>query len=1378
MSVQDWHALLALGTNGGQPLTDGDQFAAGVHLLWSIRPELGFPRGGYHIWRRRHRDPEWACFDIGSELLPPPGGVLDWEWVGFRLRANPGPVRLDPDGCGKLDALHFPGRQDFEVRSPSPAAVVTAAGAGSPPLVEVLVLSDGEAVVATRTRARAGDGGGWSVRFWVDGAIGIRFSGDDLRICMLCFGIADRDGGWSLLSDEALLLPVVRPNTRNDPAHLHGPAATHDEAAARLSATLAPPTGQRLATEFTRDLGGLVEDLLLQGRDATLPETATAAASGRTPPRLGMATAGLLALAALDPDISRMLGLYWHDPVPDGTWDYRVVAHHGPVRYPGRRVTFEQLPVGTVATATLLHQGIAFTGNGGLQVLHPIRTSTRQPALRVQAPRAGTVAGMRLDPPVPALTLRLSDSGAADVPVVAWRAGAQVAAGLASAGPAGVTLEHGPGIDAVTWTDGPFDLLGVELLPQGGLVGDLVAHAWHLGPERPDPVRALRLTGAAGAAEPTRLHPDGSLERTTGVVGLDWEVAGGGQDVRQPLRVLVARAWRGDGPAPVPGDRFELRNLDRPALACARSPAPPGPPAGPEVPRRWTERVVPEGWHAWRVRGIDAFGRLGPWSEEREVRLALEARPPPPDRVLARYLDPADPHLRPPDRALAEADGAGLLVEWTWPAERRIQAPRVEPDGEFRVLLRRGDPNLLQGSVLATDDRGGTSRLDTDLDWPGDTDALAGELLRVGGASFQITANGRGPGAFVEVRHLAAPTRRPATGAFTIRLSESGRLHTDLGDPHSFDRRLHAEPVGRPVALASRVDRVEDDGGQATVLLADPLPPAGDDVLEGRLVSLGIAHPVSRQAPGSALVGVEAVAQADGSTALPVAGQPCTVWAGAAYRAWLPGLRLEPAEGAGLAVALVAVTTSDGDQEVADDPVWSRPGRGELGGRPGRESRASRVARVSVPRRTQPPPVEVERPPEQDGDIPADQAEPADWYGRARYTLGFPPVAAAAGYRVLRASTAALFTTDRGQRQSGTGPYADGPFDDEGASEAWLAEHFPSLTVADLLADLATRPDAPAIQAAWRAWMAWFYPGLRNKDVMALAELAGNEEAFRPAHDGTLPAPPFRDVLDGRGLGRFVYRVRSVDASGNAGAWSAAFPLVELRDVTPPAPPVPLSALGDEQAVVLSWRTGGDPDLAAYRVWRARRAEDLADVRRRASHAEVPPATGALVQTWRDQGLVGLQDWYYRVAAVDRSGNVSRPTAVLKARPVDSEPPAPPDWVRVERVKRRARDGALLPPHAPEDPTERYRPAVALAWTAAEDGVACMLERRVAGERVYTARSGWLAPDRGRRTFAWVDDGVDPGREASYRVRPRDAAGNEQRYAWNPTLVPPLDGPR
>jgi hypothetical protein len=112
VSVRDWHAVVALGTDGGQPLVDGDRLAAGVHLLWSVRPELSFPAGGYHVWRRDHRRPEFSCLDAANGLFPA-GGALSWEWSGYRLEASPGPVLLAPDACGEEDGL--PERHQFHL---------------------------------------------------------------------------------------------------------------------------------------------------------------------------------------------------------------------------------------------------------------------------------------------------------------------------------------------------------------------------------------------------------------------------------------------------------------------------------------------------------------------------------------------------------------------------------------------------------------------------------------------------------------------------------------------------------------------------------------------------------------------------------------------------------------------------------------------------------------------------------------------------------------------------------------------------------------------------------------------------------------------------------------------------------------------------------------------------------------------------------------------------------------------------------------------------------------------------------------------------------------------------------------------------------------
>jgi hypothetical protein len=94
---------------------------------------------------------------------------------------------------------------------------------------------------------------------------------------------------------------------------------------------------------------------------------------------------------------------------------------------------------------------------------------------------------------------------------------------------------------------------------------------------------------------------------------------------------------------------------------------------------------------------------------------------------------------------------------------------------------------------------------------------------------------------------------------------------------------------------------------------------------------------------------------------------------------------------------------------------------------------------------------------------------------------------------------------------------------------------------------------------------------------------------------------------------------------------------------------------------------------------------------------------------------------------------------------------------------------------AAQDPAQDYQPAVALAWTASEDDVTCQVERRLDGERLYSARSDWLFPAAGTRGFAFADD-ASPSRPATYRIRARDVAGNEQRYRWNTVTVDPAGG--
>ncbi|HEX5120790.1 MAG TPA: hypothetical protein VFW65_36880 [Pseudonocardiaceae bacterium] len=1222
------HSLLGLGTPGGDHCADGADLAAGVHLLWTFDPALGFPIGGYDIARREHRPPEWLCLPFDQAGLPAHGETT-WEWGPFTITVTPGPVALNDSACGRTPGLALAGTRTLTVDCSLPGVAVRATGVGAPPTVEAAAGPD--TVLARRS---ADDG--WSVELWAPDITEIRIIGDDLVVCTLCLGVAVPEGGWRPLTEHPILLPVVPPGTNNLPGLIQGRAATLALARSRLPATLPEATADRLAAGFADAPRELVE-LMLRG-DA-VPTSATTAAGARSAPRLGLDAGAVLALAALDPDLSRMLGLTWYDPMRIGRGDYRVTAHYGSVRYPADSIRFDDTTPGVIPPGTVTVGGLTVVGSAGLAGL-----STH--ALRVEPPLPGTRAGLILPPGVRSVRMRLAATGDGDGVLFTGRRGNRAVTTAIGESGRPVVIEDAGVLDSVTWDTGPLDLIEVELSDTPGTVGDLAAYAWNLTATEHVPVRSLAIVDVATDAATRPPTPDGRLLPCAGVVGLDWDLAGDVHDVGQPVRVLVAVS-----PADATHGPFIVVNADRPAPAASRTGDSVGTWPGPDVPQRWIQPVEQPGQYGVRVGGIDAFGRLGPWTAARTVQVGAAPEPGVPDAVSARYLDPDDPALTDADRTLCDGT-PGIVVEWTWPAGRRLQAPEVD---EFDVYLRRGDPNLVSGTVIDVDRHADHSRLDTDVDWSGPAGALIGQLLRLGGDSYPVLDHGSGASTWFDVGHLSTPLRRPGTGTCTIAVARGAPTYVGFDRPADFDRRVTVVTADPAPPVTTTVVTVRP------LTLADPVTIDG----AGLLLSRGVGYPVTEQ------LHLGAVRQPDGGRVLPAVGDACTVWSDTSYQAWLPGIRLEPGPADAFAVATLGVAARHGP---------------------------TAAARVAVPRHGRPPVLPVTRP---DGDVPSVLAEPADWYGQAHYTVPLDPVPGVVGYRVLRASTAALFAFD--QSLSGAGPE--------------------------------------------------FYQSLTNRQIMEMSDLDTHQEVFQPAHVGTVPGPAFRDTMDGRGAGRFLYRVRTVDAAGTGGPLSPTFPIVDLRDVTPPKPPTVLSAVGDEHSVVLTWRAGTEPDLAGYRVWRSARAADLADVRRRPVHAEIAAVAGPLSSTWTDPGLEPTGEWYYRLAAVDATGNVSAPSGVVRARPIDTEPPEPPEWRSAERLPGTG---------------------IALAWLVDEDGVTCMVERRRDRDRIYGARTGWLTPVDGTRGFAWQDDDPGPG-AVTYRIRVRDVMGNEQRYRWNPVTVPGED---
>jgi hypothetical protein len=92
---------------------------------------------------------------------------------------------------------------------------------------------------------------------------------------------------------------------------------------------------------------------------------------------------------------------------------------------------------------------------------------------------------------------------------------------------------------------------------------------------------------------------------------------------------------------------------------------------------------------------------------------------------------------------------------------------------------------------------------------------------------------------------------------------------------------------------------------------------------------------------------------------------------------------------------------------------------------------------------------------------------------------------------------------------------------------------------------------------------------------------------------------------------------------------------VDVKDVSPPSPPLGVATLVTADAIEVSWSPSGEADLAGYRVYRAAEGGTPARV------VDLPAAR----TSWRDPAPGRGGAHFYTVTAIDQTGNESAPSA-------------------------------------------------------------------------------------------------------------------------------------
>jgi hypothetical protein len=222
---------------------------------------------------------------------------------------------------------------------------------------------------------------------------------------------------------------------------------------------------------------------------------------------------------------------------------------------------------------------------------------------------------------------------------------------------------------------------------------------------------------------------------------------------------------------------------------------------------------------------------------------------------------------------------------------------------------------------------------------------------------------------------------------------------------------------------------------------------------------------------------------------------------------------------------------------------------------------------------------------------------------------------------------------------------------------------------------------------------------------------------------------------------RLRFRLQS-DSVISFDGWYIDDIIVTARDTAAPRAPENLTASVGDGAVTLDWADNSEPDLAGYLVYRT---TDPPDASPRAWTSIGTPTLSDFI----DDGVATGVPYFYRVSAVDTSGNESPPSGEIQAEVADTTPPGPPGGLM-------ATAGNLV---------------VTLDW-------ADNTESDVAGYIVYRSAD---PPEISSRTWtsvaaptssAHADSTVVNGTTYFYRVTALDASGNESSPSGEVAATP------
>ncbi len=214
----------------------------------------------------------------------------------------------------------------------------------------------------------------------------------------------------------------------------------------------------------------------------------------------------------------------------------------------------------------------------------------------------------------------------------------------------------------------------------------------------------------------------------------------------------------------------------------------------------------------------------------------------------------------------------------------------------------------------------------------------------------------------------------------------------------------------------------------------------------------------------------------------------------------------------------------------------------------------------------------------------------------------------------------------------------------------------------------------------------------------------------------------------------YVVKALAPDGAGGTVSSSQSNPAWGVpTDTVPPAAPAGLAVSDTGRGELdLAWAANSEPDLAGYNLYRDSSA--TGSFAARLNPELIPPVTSP---TYADATVTAGVYYYYRVTAVDRTGNESVPSVPVQGDPTDNVPPAQPQGLVVTNPGTGRR--------------------LDLAWTANTERDLAGYEVRRSTEQDFKSSARVAGPVSGT---SFSDTGVVDGTTYYYRIVAVDHSTN------------------